>query len=299
LKKGRAKTGGRRKGVKDRIGTMFLEELAKDFEEHGPELIRLARIERPVEYLKIIAATLPKEFELTDSRLEEISDGELDALIELARQQRAIIVNAERREEPRQIENRLAYYKPYPKQAEFRAAKARERLLMAGNQLGKTLAGGFEAAMYATGRYPDWWQGERFDRSTVGWCCGVTGEVVRDTVQKVLVGRPGQIGTGSIPKDAIGELVTARGITDLLDVIKVRYESGGTSLIMLKSYLSGREKFQGENERWRPMPNENNSTSEDRFGRQDQQEYSSRSSLGIIAIIVIVIGILVLMYFRH
>jgi hypothetical protein len=99
FKKGRAKTGGRRKGVKDRIGTMFLEELAKDFEEHGPEVIRLARIERPVEYLKIIAATLPKEFEITDSRLEEISDGELDALIELARQQRAIIVNAERREE--------------------------------------------------------------------------------------------------------------------------------------------------------------------------------------------------------
>jgi hypothetical protein len=100
FEKGRSKTGGRRKGVKDRIGTMFLEELAKDFEEHGPEVIRLARIERPVSYLKIIAATLPKEFEITDSRLEEISDGELDALIELARQQRAIIVNAERREEP-------------------------------------------------------------------------------------------------------------------------------------------------------------------------------------------------------
>lgn len=99
FEKGRAKTGGRRKGVKDRIGTMFLEELAKDFEAHGAEVIRTARIERPVEYLKIVSATLPKEFEITDSRLEEISDGELDALIELARQQRAIIVNAERREE--------------------------------------------------------------------------------------------------------------------------------------------------------------------------------------------------------
>jgi hypothetical protein len=43
FEKGRAKTGGRRKGVKDRIGTMFLEELAKDFEEHGPEVIRLAQ----------------------------------------------------------------------------------------------------------------------------------------------------------------------------------------------------------------------------------------------------------------
>jgi phage terminase large subunit-like protein len=121
---------------------------------------------------------------------------------------------------------------------------------MAGNQLGKTLAGGFEVAMHATGRYPDWWKGRRFDRPTVGWCCGVTGEVVRDTVQKVLVGRPSQIGTGAIPKEALGELVTARGIADLLDVIKVRHESGGTSLITLKSYLSGREKFQDETLDW-------------------------------------------------
>ena len=98
---------------------------------------------------------------------------------------------------------------------------------MAGNQLGKTLAGGFEAAMHATGRYPDWWKGKRFDRPVVGWACGVTGEVVRDTVQKILVGRTGQQGTGAIPKDAIAELVTARGTPDLLDSIKVHHVSGG------------------------------------------------------------------------
>ena len=27
-----------------------------------------------------------------------------------------------------------------------------------------TLAGGFEAAIHATGRYPDWWKGKRFDK---------------------------------------------------------------------------------------------------------------------------------------
>jgi phage terminase large subunit-like protein len=145
-------------------------------------------------------------------------------------------------------ENRLNYYRPYEKQTAFHAAGAtfRERLLMAGNQLGKTLAGGFEVAIHATGRYPEWWQGKRFDRPTVGWACGVTGEVVRDTVQKVLVGRPGQQGTGAIPKDAIVELVSARGTPDLLDTIKVHHASGGTSIIGLKTYASGREKFQGE-----------------------------------------------------
>ena len=40
--------------------------------------------------------------------------------------------------------NQLASYRPYPKQAEFHAAGAThdERLFMAGNQLGKTMAGG-------------------------------------------------------------------------------------------------------------------------------------------------------------
>ena len=148
----------------------------------------------------------------------------------------------------RLTENRLNYYKPYPKQIAFHSAGSvhRERLLMAGNQLGKTLAGGFEAAMHATGFYPDWWRGRRFDRPVIGWACGVTGEVVRDTVQRVLVGRSGEHGTGAIPKDALRDLVAARGTPDLLDTIKVDHISGGQSLIGLKTYASGREKFQGE-----------------------------------------------------
>src|SRR5436190_13136156 len=93
----------------------------------------------------------------------------------------------------RSTEDRLRYYTPYPKQLEFHnvGVKYRERLLMAGNQIGKTLAGGFEAAMHATGRYPPDWKGRRFDRPTNGWACGVTGETVRDTIQRVLVGRSG------------------------------------------------------------------------------------------------------------
>jgi phage terminase large subunit-like protein len=39
---------------------------------------------------------------------------------------------------------------------------------------------------------------------------------------------------------------SARGVADLLDTIKVKHDSGGLSTIGLKSYLSGREKFQGE-----------------------------------------------------
>ena len=101
---------------------------------------------------------------------------------------------------------------------------------MAGNQLGKTLAGGMETAMHMTGRYPAWWKGKRFDRPVVGWICGRSDEDVRDGMQRILLGRPGEIGTGTIPKDAILDLVSARGIPGLNDLIRVQHVSGGASI---------------------------------------------------------------------
>jgi phage terminase large subunit-like protein len=173
----------------------------------------------------------------------------MDVSLELSPDKlRAVQSRLEAEAQRRKDENKLKFYVPYKKQFEFHSAGAthRERLLMAGNQLGKTLAGGFEMAMHATGRYPDWWQGKRFDRPVAGWACGVTNETVRGTVQRVLVGRPDAIGTGAIPKECLAEMVPARGIADLLDTIRVRHVSGGISNIALKSYISGRERFQGE-----------------------------------------------------
>src|SRR5512132_1888098 len=57
----RTKTGGRRKGSRDRIETKMLEAIARDFEEHGEEAIRICRVERPNEYLKLVASLLPRE----------------------------------------------------------------------------------------------------------------------------------------------------------------------------------------------------------------------------------------------
>jgi len=66
----------------------------------------------------------------------------------------------------RTLGTKLFRYKPYAKQRAFHAAGAihRERLLMAANQVGKTLAGACEAAFHLTGRYPDWWTGRRWGR---------------------------------------------------------------------------------------------------------------------------------------
>lgn len=151
--------------------------------------------------------------------------------------------------------NQCFFYKPYAKQKQFHAAglKYSERCMGAGNQLGKTYCGAMEAAFHATGLYPADWEGQRFSKATVGWVCGVSGETIRDTTQKMLVGRlqdAEMIGTGSIPHDHILGIKKALGAPDLLDHVKIKHKSGSQSLIFFKSYEKGREKFQGETIDW-------------------------------------------------
>jgi hypothetical protein len=89
FEKGRPKTGGRAKGARNKISTAFLEALAADFEQHGEAAIKSMRVEKPAEYVKVIASILPKEFEITESPLTELKDDELDWLIDYAKRRLA------------------------------------------------------------------------------------------------------------------------------------------------------------------------------------------------------------------
>lgn len=156
--------------------------------------------------------------------------------------------------ERRRRMDRLGYYAPYPKQREFHAAGAhyRERLFMAGNQLGKTWAGGAEIAMHLTGRYPAWWDGRRFDRPTVGYVGNDTAELVRDGPQRVLFGRldAGELGTGMVPAAAIRDTVAARGTPNAFDTVQIAHASGGLSLVKFKTYKAGRQAWASETLDW-------------------------------------------------
>lgn len=150
-------------------------------------------------------------------------------------------------------ETRIEDYRPYPKQRLFHehGASYRERLFMAGNQLGKTMAGAAEYAYHMTGRYPDWWKGRMFRGPITGWAAGVTSELTRDGCQRLLLGRPKMLGTGMIPKDAILDYSTRRGVADAIDTVWVKHGGGGdvqagTSQFTLKSYDQGVTKFQSE-----------------------------------------------------
>jgi len=176
--------------------------------------------------------------QFSPENLALLSDEELD---QLCRTMDALVRDDKKRE--------LERYDPYPKQLEFHNAGKthRERLFMAGNQLGKTLGGSMEVAMHLTGRYPDWFEGKRFEAPIRAWAAGVTGESTRDNPQRLLLGPVGDWGTGSIPGDLITHTQKAsHGVAELLDYITVRHISGGTSFLAFKSYEKGREKWQGE-----------------------------------------------------
>lgn len=157
---------------------------------------------------------------------------------------------AEKESAQRKARNRLIEYAPYPKQAAFHTAGAihRERLFMAGNQLGKTMAGAMEWAMHLTGRYPEWWKGKRFESAGKYWAAGETGLSTRDNVQNLLIGPPereDEWGTGAIPHDALRDVQRARGQPNSLDSVTIKHTSGYLSTLLFKAYEQGREKWQG------------------------------------------------------
>lgn len=144
---------------------------------------------------------------------------------------------------------KLDRYRPYAKQRAFHEAGAtyRERLLRAGNQLGKTFAGAAEMAMHLTGRYPAWWKGRRFDHAIQAIAGSESTELTRKGVQTLLVGPPeteSEWGTGTIPGDSIVDWSRRVGTPNALDSVSVKHESGGISTLLFQAYEQGRSKWQ-------------------------------------------------------
>jgi hypothetical protein len=76
---------GRPKGSRHKLGENFISALQADFSEHGSEVIQAVRTKRPQDYLKIVASILPKEVNVNESALHQLSDDELSAMLYLLR----------------------------------------------------------------------------------------------------------------------------------------------------------------------------------------------------------------------
>jgi len=177
-------------------------------------------------------------------------DEDLEDILSLSREEKLERLKIYQEKERRLNTRKLLAYKPYTKQIEFHTmgATVRERLLMAANQVGKTLSAAAEVAMHLTGRYPDDWQGKKLLHAN-HWLAGSeSGELTRRGVQRLLLGRDYKTerGTGMIPDDDIIDITPARGVPDLVDTVRVKNAYGGVSTISLKSYDQGRGKWQAD-----------------------------------------------------
>lgn len=123
----------------------------------------------------------------------------------------------------------------------------RERLFMAGNRTGKTVCGAVEVAYHATGQYPDWWKGHRFNHPVQIWAAGDNSKTTRNIIQYELLGHIDDLGTGAIPKDCIimDSVRKMPGVQEAIEIVQVKHAAGGNSIIEFKAYEQGRKTFQG------------------------------------------------------
>jgi len=157
-----------------------------------------------------------------------------------------LIDELERRRKTRLIESMFPDTGPlrrelYPRHLEFFLSGAvnDERVFMAGNRVGKTVAAGTELTYHLTGRYPHWWRGRRFKRAIRALASGDTHDTTRDIIQDKLLGGTTDetlYGTGLIPGDDIVGWTKRMGVPGAVEKITVRHVSGENSDLSAKAH---------------------------------------------------------------
>ena len=71
---------GRPKGSRDAITKAFVDDLTKDWREHGAEALEQARKERPAEYVRMVANLLPKEATVQLNMQSQVGQARLEAM---------------------------------------------------------------------------------------------------------------------------------------------------------------------------------------------------------------------------
>ena len=136
---------------------------------------------------------------------------------------------------------RFDFYEPHPKHLEFHnlGVVAKERLFLAANRIGKTMACSLEVCMHLTGSYPEWWQGYRYNKPINAWVAGVSSKEVHGLLER----RYFEGVTNELPW-IHPSLITYRNRIN--HVYRIKHTSGDTSCLRFKTYEQGREAWQGE-----------------------------------------------------
>lgn len=198
--------------------------------------------QRQLHHLLEELAQLQRRNMIADCYPEKGTDGHLHGFQE-------IIIDGETILDPIAADQESWSRHLYPKTLEFFRAGSmyKLRLFRAGNRIGKTFAALFEITCHLTGYYPDWWEGKVFNGPTDWWLCGVDTNLIKATLQPMLLGVVGSFGTGMIPYDCLDfeSLKEAQKADTPITHFRVKHRLGGYSAAEFKSYESGRKAFQG------------------------------------------------------
>lgn len=137
-------------------------------------------------------------------------------------------------------------FKPFEKQLQFFNAglQAPQRLFLAGNRTGKTYSALIETFFHATGLYPSWYNGYKFNFAPTIWSCSFSVEKVRDVLQYALIGNEASNTKGLIHPSLITEKQKEK--TGIYHTIYIQHISGGKSTIKFKTYGQGEHTFQSD-----------------------------------------------------
>lgn len=125
-------------------------------------------------------------------------------------------------------------------------------MIMAGNQVGKTVTAAVLIAYHLTGRYPPLWNGIKLNQSLIVWGLGVSGEQIKEVSQTKLFGEfnetIGKFEGGFIPADAIiySSIIKSHHTKGLIKEVKIQHINGHISLFSFKSYEQKQQKFMGQ-----------------------------------------------------
>jgi len=139
----------------------------------------------------------------------------------------------------------------YEWQRKFNAATKEHRacMLMAANQVGKSLTGCTIDSFHLTGDYPDDWEGYKYESPPMCWLLGFSGEKTRDLLQSKLFGR--FVGTkfegGLVPAEKIihGGHRAMTGTSGAMREVRVQHIHG-ISTCQFWSYSQGQHAIMGE-----------------------------------------------------
>lgn len=145
--------------------------------------------------------------------------------------------------------NQLKYFRPFDHQRAFFRTTTDRRGILAANRIGKTVSTCFETAYHLTGRYPDWWEGHRFEKPITAMVAGEGWSQVALVLQQELLGTPDvklreSLGTGAIPRDCI-VIDTMRSDGANCIGVEIRHISGAKSYLLFANYTQEVRQLQG------------------------------------------------------